>query len=428
MRTAHTADQVRAAEAPLLAALPEGALMARAAGALAVQCANVLGRVYGARVVLLVGAGNNGGDALFAGAVLARRGARVDAVLIAEEPHAAGLTALRQAGGRTCSAQDTDVLDRADLIVDGILGIGGRGGLRPAAAALVEALPEGVPVVAVDVPSGVDASTGEVAGAAVHADLTVTFGALKPGLLVSPGADHAGLIEVVDIGLRDSGSPELEALQAVDVVDRWPWPGAAGDKYARGVLGVHAGSDAYPGAGVLCVSGALGAGCGYVRSAASRKVAELVRYAHPEVIVTEVPADDPAEGVGRVQAWAVGPGVGTDDVARAGVRALLDTELPLVLDADGLSVLVDNADLLKGRGPTRSSSPRTRVSSRACSTSTEQTSRPEGWSTSVGPPTSSARRFCSRAARRWWPDPARSPYASTRPAPAGSARLGRAMC
>jgi hydroxyethylthiazole kinase-like uncharacterized protein yjeF len=185
----------------------------------------------------------------------------------------------------------------------------------------------------------------------VRSDLTVTFGALKPGLLVSPGADHAGLIEVVDIGLDALGVPELEALQADDVVDRWPWPGAAGDKYARGVLGVHAGSDAYPGAGVLCVAGALGAGCGYVRSAASHKVAELVRNAHPEVIVTEARADEPAEGVGRVQAWAVGPGLGTDDVARAGVRALLDTELPLVLDADGLSVLSENADLLKGRGP-----------------------------------------------------------------------------
>ncbi|HTY70786.1 MAG TPA: NAD(P)H-hydrate dehydratase [Actinomycetes bacterium] len=349
MRTAHTADQVRAAEAPLLEALPEGALMARAAGGLAARCASLLGRVYGARVVLLVGAGNNGGDALHAGAALARRGARVDAVLLGASAHEAGLAALRRAGGRPCSAADAaGVLAGADLVVDGILGIGGRGGLRPEAAAVVAAVPQTAIVVAVDVPSGVDATTGEVPGEAVRADVTVTFGSLKAGLLVAPGADHAGIVDVVDIGLRP-GPAALEALQAEDVAQRWPWPQEQGDKYARGVLGVHAGSSAYPGAGVLCLAGALGAGCGYVRVAATSGAAVAVRMAHPEAIVVHVEPEHPAHGVGRVQAWATGPGLGTGRAEQAGVRALLAEGLPTVLDADALVVLAADPGLLRGR-------------------------------------------------------------------------------
>jgi ADP-dependent NAD(P)H-hydrate dehydratase / NAD(P)H-hydrate epimerase len=346
VRVAHSADQVRAAEAPLLAALPEGALMARASGGLAARCAALLGRVYGARVVLLVGSGNNGGDALYAGAVLARRGARVDAVLLSPSVHQGGLEALTAAGGRTGSA---DVLSRADLVLDGILGIGGRGGLRPETAAVVASIPEDVTVVAVDVPSGVDASTGEVAGDAVRADVTVTFGSLKAGLLIAPGAEHAGVVDLVEIGLSDLGPVLVEALQAADVATRWPWPGVAGDKYARGAVGVHAGSGAYPGAAILCVSGALGAGCGYVRVAATAGIAVAVRMAHPELIVTHVESAHPLEGVGRVQAWAVGPGIGTDQLAQQGVRALLGAGLPMVLDADGLSLLVAEPDVLHGR-------------------------------------------------------------------------------
>ncbi|EFE67638.1 LOW QUALITY PROTEIN: conserved hypothetical protein, partial [Streptomyces viridosporus ATCC 14672] len=197
MRTAYGVKTVRAAERELMARLPEGALMQRAAAGLAAACAELLGRVYGSRVVLLVGSGDNGGDALYAGARLARRGAGVSAVLLApERAHAAGLAALRRAGGR---AVDTgaaeELIERADLVVDGIVGIGGTGGLRPEAAPLAEAAARArAAVVAVDLPSGVDADTGEVRGAAVRADLTVTFGTHKPGLLVDPAREHAGSV------------------------------------------------------------------------------------------------------------------------------------------------------------------------------------------------------------------------------------------
>jgi ADP-dependent NAD(P)H-hydrate dehydratase / NAD(P)H-hydrate epimerase len=193
VRGLYTAAEMRAAEEPVLAATPDGALMQRAAAGLATVCLRLLGTTYGRRVTLLVGTGNNGGDALFAGASLAGRGARVTAVLLgAGRAHAAGLAALRRAGGRVAGAGDTG-LDRADLVVDGMLGIGGRGGLRPDAAALARAAAEGPGItVAVDVPSGVDADTGAVEGEAFLAMHTVTFGAVKLGLVVGEGRGHAG--------------------------------------------------------------------------------------------------------------------------------------------------------------------------------------------------------------------------------------------
>lgn len=167
MRTAYSVETVRGAEQRLMARLPEGALMQRAAAGLAVTCAQLVGRVYGSRVVLLVGSGDNGGDALYAGARLARRGAGVVAVLLApERAHAGGLAALVRAGGRTVApGAAEEVLLRADLVLDGIVGIGGRGGLRPDAARLAGLASDsrGV-VVAVDLPSGVDADSGEVRG------------------------------------------------------------------------------------------------------------------------------------------------------------------------------------------------------------------------------------------------------------------------
>jgi ADP-dependent NAD(P)H-hydrate dehydratase / NAD(P)H-hydrate epimerase len=148
MRSAHTVEQVRAAEAELMARLPDGTLMQRAATGLAVAISNFLGGTYGARVVLLIGSGDNGGDALYAGAYLARRGAQVTAILLSPKAHEAGTAALRTAGGRTItSAGDIsgEIYDgivreiaRADVVVDGIVGIGGRPGLRPDALAAVQ--------------------------------------------------------------------------------------------------------------------------------------------------------------------------------------------------------------------------------------------------------------------------------------------------
>lgn len=352
MRAAHAVADIRAAEAALIAGLRkagqgEDVLMQRAATGLATACIALLGRVYGSRVVLLVGSGDNGGDALFAGAKLARRGARVDALLLhPDRVHTAGLGAFRGAGGRV--APDAGCLDDADLVLDGIVGIGGSGGLRPEAADLVRrAELGGGLMVAVDLPSGVDAETGEVSGPAVHADVTVTFGTWKPGLLVDPGASRAGATTLVDIGLADYlPDPVAVALQDDDVLPPFAWLLPTADKYRRGVVGIAAGSSTYPGAAVLAVAGALRGGAGMVRFAGPGPAAAAVRAAWPEAVVTEgLPSE-----AGRVQAWVVGPGIGSGDEARARVADALATDVPVLVDADGLT-------LLAGDGPLRRTAP-----------------------------------------------------------------------
>jgi hydroxyethylthiazole kinase-like uncharacterized protein yjeF len=340
----YTAAEVRDAEAPLLAAGPAGVLMQRAAVGLATVCLRLLGRAHGVRVALLVGAGDNGGDALLAGAHLARRGARVTAVLLdPDRAHAAGLAALGRAGGRVCGPEGATGLDRADLVLDGIVGLGGRGGLRPAAARLVTAAAAGPGLmVAVDLPSGVHPDTGAVEGEAFPAQHTVTFGAVKPGLVVGEGRGYAGEVHLVDIGLT-LPPPRAVRLTDDDAAARLDPPTDDDDKYTRGVVGVVAGSATYPGAAVLCTGAALRTRPGLVRYAGT--AAAGVRAAWPEAIVTEGrPAD-----AGRVQAWVAGPGLGTDDAAADVVAEVLATDLPVLLDADALTLAARRPDLVRDR-------------------------------------------------------------------------------
>jgi hydroxyethylthiazole kinase-like uncharacterized protein yjeF len=318
MRRAHTVEQVRAAEARLLAELPEGALMQRAAAGLAYAVLDLLGSAYGSRVLLLVGPGDNGGDALYAGALLARRGCAVEAWLLADRVHGAGLAALRGAGGRVVSSVRT----RPDVVVDGIVGIGGRPGLRSDAESALAAV-RGVPVVAVDVPSGVGVDTGELDGPHVTADVTVTFGTHKIAHLVDPAAAACGAVHLVDLGLKLPQAP-VEALQPEDVAELVPRPAPHAHKYTRGVVGVRAGSAAYPGAGLLSVAGASTGLCGMVRYVGDAAVAARLPDRFPEVV-----------GEGRVQAWVVGSGSG--DSAEAQLSAALDDGVPLVVDADALA-------------------------------------------------------------------------------------------
>lgn len=339
MRAAWRSADVRAAEEALIPTLPEGTLMQRAAAGLARRCANLLADrgTYGARVLLLVGAGNNGGDALYAGARLARRGTAVSALLITpDRAHRDGLAALRAAGGTVV----TGLPATADLIVDGILGIGARGAMRGAAADVVENLSTvrapggGRPVVvAVDVPSGVSVDTGQVEGPAVHADVTVTFGCLKPALVVGAAVANAGHVDVVDIGLPWLAVRPAAWLPELSDVRRW-WPTASAmsDKYNRGVVGLATGSAAFPGAALMSVAGALAGPTGMVRYAGP--VATDIVRAHPSVIPSGRVAD-----AGRVQAWVCGCGLGTDRRAVDELRAVLGAPVPAVIDADALTLL-----------------------------------------------------------------------------------------
>jgi hydroxyethylthiazole kinase-like uncharacterized protein yjeF len=178
----------------------------------------------------------------------------------------------------------------------------------------------------------------------VHADVTVTFGALKPGLLIGAGAVHTGELRFVDIGLTpDLPAATTHVLEAADVRALLPVPDQTDDKYTRGVVGVVAGSAAYPGAGVLTTGAAIHGGAGFVRYAGTAPDAIRARY--PEVVVHA----DAEPGELRVQAWAIGPGVGTDDAARDLLAKVLATDVPVVVDADGITILAEHKDLLARR-------------------------------------------------------------------------------
>jgi ADP-dependent NAD(P)H-hydrate dehydratase / NAD(P)H-hydrate epimerase len=358
MRPICSVEVVRRAESG--AGVPEPVLMQRASTALAGVCVELLraGRagVRGARVVALVGSGNNGGDALWALAHLARRGVATTVIGDPGRLHADGSAAARAAGARVVAWDDPEVgsvVCSADLVLDGILGIGGAGAVRgPAVGAVRAVLGSGVPVVAVDVPSGVDCDTGDVAGLAVTADVTVCFGVLKPALVVPPGRLHAGSVTVVDIGLRDADlEPAAWALSLADLVVAGP--AADAHKYSRGVVGVTAGSRAYPGAALLAVGGARLSGAGMVafspapggRPEAGRgavvgadqgptdrldPVAAMVVAQYPDVVLAASRA---------VDARCIGPGLGRDPEAVDSVLRAMSEPAPLVIDASALGVI-----------------------------------------------------------------------------------------
>ena len=334
MNACWTVADVRAAEAA--AGVPEGVLIQRAATAVARRAAEMLGRVYGARVLVVAGPGHNGADALWAGWRLRERGASVDVVLPLGRPRDEhGAEPWRRLAGAMHGGPTP-----YDLVIDGVLGVGARPSDDAPWAPYFDS---GAPVLAVDLPSGLDADTGAAARGTVRATVTVTFGALKPGLVI--GAEHAGLVEVAPIGLARPGEwPSADGPRAVvttadDVRTLVGEPGAETDKYRRGVVGVVAGSERYPGAAALVCRGAQRAGCGYVRLRAPGAVADAVRAAYPEVVA----------GEGRADVWVVGPGLGTHDAAEALLGEVLAYDVPVVVDADGLTLLARHPERLRAR-------------------------------------------------------------------------------
>ena len=348
MLDAYGVDTIRESEATAIAEVGDDTLMQRAASGLAAAVARaavrLLGRVYGARILVLVGPGNNGGDALFAGARLARRGAAVTAVRCLGTPHERGLAALRAAGGRLIDIADLDLVEdlrvranerpEADLVVDGVLGIGGRPGLPDDVALLAREVAEySIPTIAVDLPSGVGADTGAVPGEAFWATQTVTFGERKPCHLVEPARQRCGEVEVIDIGLGSipPGTSDLWLRQweVEDLAAQWPYPDARSDKYSRGVVGIDTGSDSYPGAAIMNVYGAVHAGAGMVRFLGADRPAEVIGSQLPNVVFAP----------GRVQAHLFGSGWGERADGAEVLQQALKSGLPTVVDADGLKYL-----------------------------------------------------------------------------------------
>lgn len=332
---AFSVEQVRRLEEEAMAVLPDdGLLMQRAAAGLAGVLARELttrGRgVYGSRVLILVGSGNNGGDALYAGQRLARRGAKVTAVRCVGRPHEEGLAALIAAGGvsRDLTELVDDDLWDADLAVDGVFGIGGRPGLPEPVADLARALDRAdVPVIAVDLPSGVDCDTGAAPHDTIRAAVTVTFGVPKVWQFVEPARSRGGRVEMIEIGL-DAGrvSPVLTAADQQSVAHLWPIPTVDSDKYSRGVVGIDTGSEHYPGAALLSVLGAVHAGAGMVRFLGPESAVATIGAALPNVVFAP----------GRVQAHLLGSGWGDRSDGDRVVAEAVDSGLPVLIDADGL--------------------------------------------------------------------------------------------
>jgi hydroxyethylthiazole kinase-like uncharacterized protein yjeF len=330
----------------IAAGTPEEVLMDRAGRAVAWAVRRELDGVYGRRAVVACGKGNNGGDGRVVARVLAGWGLRTDVVDLAAPVAAPALTR---------------AFAHADVLIDAMYGTGFAGTLDGVAAEVAARSVE-LLTVAVDIPSGIDGTTGARAGAAVVADTTVTFAAPKPGLLFEPGHTHAGTVVVADIGI-DVGAPNLGLLEARDVT---AWleatrPPADTNKWRAGVF-VVGGSGGMIGAPLFVSHAAMRAGAGIVWCGLPGPAAAAAASGS-EVITRALPAnaDGALDGLGatvdvlnRFQALAVGPGLGTADATRAAVRELVTTTAtPLVLDADGLNAFAGDAEALRRRpGPT----------------------------------------------------------------------------
>ncbi|NNG18166.1 bifunctional ADP-dependent (S)-NAD(P)H-hydrate dehydratase/NAD(P)H-hydrate epimerase [Naumannella sp. ID2617S] len=337
MRSAYSAPAIRAAEERAMAEVGDGVLMQRAAAGLAVVCARRLrerrGRVSGARILVVTGPGNNGGDGLYAAARLARRGVRAYAWLVTQQVHSAAWRAFERAGGRRLElgvVLRELAAERFDQVIDAGFGIGGREGVFGDLARIARGARGHADVVAVDLPSGLGVDTVRPRHDVFTADATVTFGARKPCLLTDPGRSAAGRVELVEIGL-ELGEPDLAQWQASDLATHWPYPHASSDKYARGVVGVDAGSARYPGAAVLAVGGAVHAGAGMVRFIGDEQAGSAVVQRFPNVVPSS----------GRCQAYLLGSGWGNRPDARTTIESVAATGLPVVVDADGLQHLPD---------------------------------------------------------------------------------------
>jgi hydroxyethylthiazole kinase-like uncharacterized protein yjeF len=347
MIQAYSVEQIRAVEAVALARDGDGTLMRRASYAIALVATEHTPSPHpGRQVVLLVGSGNNGGDALYAGAFLRARGMRVTAVLTnPDKAHQGGLKALHRARGRLLLHDDpavADIIDNADVIIDGLVGLAAKPPLRDDAADLVgKANTSHALRVAVDLPSGIEPDTGQVRGVPFIADLTVTFGGIKTGLLIAD--QQVGTIVSVPIGMEMTDQPaDLIAMTDGSLQRLLPGPGPGSDKFTGGLVGIVAGSPGYPGAAVLSVGGAVRTRPGLVRYAGAQAPAVLAHW--PEVVAVDSPAD-----AGKVQAWVVGPGLGTDGPSITLLRWVLNQDVPVLVDADGLTILAALPSLLSVR-------------------------------------------------------------------------------
>jgi NAD(P)H-hydrate epimerase len=334
-------------------------LMENAGRAVARAAVLLAGGTYGRRAVVVCGKGNNGGDGLVAARHLLREGMGPTAGLLADPSDLRGISATNfsrylAAGGRWRRWSEGGLrreLARSDVVVDALFGTGFRGRPGGEHAAAIEAVnASGQPVVSVDIPSGVDGATGGAPGAAVEADTTVTFGALKPGLVFHPGAALAGVISVVDIGFPpDLVRSDLHLVEAADVAAVLPRRDPDSHKRSTGVVLVVAGSRAMTGAAVLVARAATRAGAGLVTLAVPQSILPVVEAGVIEATYLALPETEAGsvalgafaavmERLDGANALAIGPGMTTEPETSELIRRVVaSSPVPLVLDADGLN-------------------------------------------------------------------------------------------
>jgi hydroxyethylthiazole kinase-like uncharacterized protein yjeF len=365
----YTADEMSRADARAQElGIPGGVLMERAG----VQMARLaLERFAPRRAVVVSGGGNNGGDGFVIARELYRSGVEV-AVLATKSEYegdpATNLEALRNLGARLIGERELDAeLEAADLVVDALLGTGFSGEVREREAGIIGQINTAdAPVLAVDVPSGVDGATGEVEGVAVFADPTVCAHAAKVGCVISPGREHSGEVVAVDIGIPPEADvdPSLTWTDAASLRGKIPRTAEPAHKYSAGALLVVAGSRGTTGAPVMVVHGAQRTGCGIVFLATSEGAAPAVDLALTEALVYGVAEDDEGfmgadaleeilDHAGRATALVMGPGTGTGDDGRRLVEGILrEVEVPVLLDADAITNLAGTDVVSKRTNPT----------------------------------------------------------------------------
>ncbi len=374
-----TAEEMRQADrrATERYGVPSLLLMENAGRGAADALERVLGPVAGRRVSVICGKGNNGGDGFVLARHLLGRGARVSTWLVGRAADVQGdarvnMEALQRAGERVAEVPDADgsafgrlrdELATADVLVDALLGTGVRGPATGAIAAAIEALnAAGRPVCALDLPSGLPSDGEAPAGPVVRARLTVTFGLPKLGLLLSAGSAHAGQLEIADLGIPRAWLGEgipTALLEAADVRASLPLRPAEAHKGSYGHLLVVAGSVGRTGAAVLACLGALRAGTGLVTCGTAASQQPVVAAQLPEPMTEPLPetaarsisqkaVERIVELLSRMDALALGPGIGLDPETQSAVRALVrDAERPMVVDADALTALAGQVSLCR---------------------------------------------------------------------------------
>ena len=346
--------------------IPSPVLMERAALAVADCVLNIIDSMEEASILVVAGCGNNGGDGFAAGRILLERGIKADFCLIGpeekcsegEKEEIASLRALDE----ELVIYDEIPENNYKIVIDAIFGIAlnrdVEGKFRDAVEGINRLRENGARVVSIDIPSGINADSGKVMGAAVFADYTIACAFRKPGLLLNPGAIHAGKIITAKVGITEKSFCSLPLISAPTAEDlRLPERISDSNKGTYGKVLVVAGSDEICGAALLAAKAALKTGCGMVKVFTHENNRTAIQSSFPEALITVYDeSENITDKLKKSMEWSdsivVGPGMGKGDRAKEILSCLLESaKVPIVADADALNIISENPEILEGKDP-----------------------------------------------------------------------------